>query len=528
MKKFLLLVGLLTIGQFKVAAQSSPTTRYNTVADMVNAPILPVGNTNAQARITALVSGRVTANDGGGGTFFFVPGSAATTNLGTIFPCNGTGRWFREYDSAFNLKWFGGLGDDSTDNYSIITNLVGSVLSSGGALYIPKGTYRFSSTIVFGERITVFGDGARATILKYTGDSSYALTFGATDAAALVYGCKIADLQLTLTTSTANALQFACTSGMDVSNLYVEGVPSNTSEGIFVNAGNIGNQFTQITSVNLNHFKVGLRAGSSGTNVTTSIVTENLNVFGDVVAGSIGIDIDIGSGNGNRFNSGNIESYENGINVDHAGITFYGIRFEGNTTDITLGAAAKNITFVGCQNVSNIADNAGDASNAFVANQELAATSIQTYNRLQNLLHFGNLSLSKNAGGIRYIILNDTTTGSFNLQAGPGSGALGGGLALFGSSHASRPGWVSAGLGSGVARKFTVNDSGLGIGTDLFLVNETGIVEIKNYIEGTEIADPGVSAADKGRLYFRDNGAGKTQLVVVFSSGAVQVLATEP
>jgi hypothetical protein len=48
------------------------------------------------------------------------------------------------------------------------------------------------------------------------------------------------------------------------------------------------------------------------------------------------------------------------------------------------------------------------------------------------------------------------------------------------------------------------------------------------YWEGTEIADPAAPAADKGRLYFKDNGSAKTQLVVRFPTGAVQVIATEP
>lgn len=44
----------------------------------------------------------------------------------------------------------------------------------------------------------------------------------------------------------------------------------------------------------------------------------------------------------------------------------------------------------------------------------------------------------------------------------------------------------------------------------------------------TEIADPGSGGADAFRFYARDNGAGKTQACVVFNTGAVQVLATEP
>lgn len=41
-------------------------------------------------------------------------------------------------------------------------------------------------------------------------------------------------------------------------------------------------------------------------------------------------------------------------------------------------------------------------------------------------------------------------------------------------------------------------------------------------------ADPAAPAANAGRMYFRDNGGGKTQLCVRFNTGAVQVLATEP
>jgi hypothetical protein len=48
------------------------------------------------------------------------------------------------------------------------------------------------------------------------------------------------------------------------------------------------------------------------------------------------------------------------------------------------------------------------------------------------------------------------------------------------------------------------------------------------FIENGEIADPTAPAANKARLYVRDNGSGKTQLAVRFPTGAVQVLATEP
>jgi hypothetical protein len=49
------------------------------------------------------------------------------------------------------------------------------------------------------------------------------------------------------------------------------------------------------------------------------------------------------------------------------------------------------------------------------------------------------------------------------------------------------------------------------------------------YLEMTEQGtDPGAPNANRGRLFLRDNGSGKTQLCVVFNTGAVQVIATEP
>jgi len=52
-------------------------------------------------------------------------------------------------------------------------------------------------------------------------------------------------------------------------------------------------------------------------------------------------------------------------------------------------------------------------------------------------------------------------------------------------------------------------------------------VEFK-FAELTEISDPVAPSANKARLYLKDNGAGKTQLVVRFPTGAVQQLAIEP
>lgn len=48
------------------------------------------------------------------------------------------------------------------------------------------------------------------------------------------------------------------------------------------------------------------------------------------------------------------------------------------------------------------------------------------------------------------------------------------------------------------------------------------------FIAMLEVSDPGAATTNGARVFARDNGSGKTQLVVRFQSGAVQVLATEP
>ena len=73
-----------------------------------------------------------------------------------------------------------------------------------------------------------------------------------------------------------------------------------------------------------------------------------------------------------------------------------------------------------------------------------------------------------------------------------------------------------------------------GGGGDDFSVQRNGDVTCgaitigANVMTLTERTDPGNAGTNQGRLYLRDNGGGKSQLVVAFNTGAVQVIATEP
>ena len=59
-------------------------------------------------------------------------------------------------------------------------------------------------------------------------------------------------------------------------------------------------------------------------------------------------------------------------------------------------------------------------------------------------------------------------------------------------------------------------------------LNVTGSISATSYVEGAEQAAPAAPAANGYRIFAQDNGAGKTQLMVIFASGAAQQIAIEP
>jgi hypothetical protein len=75
--------------------------------------------------------------------------------------------------------------------------------------------------------------------------------------------------------------------------------------------------------------------------------------------------------------------------------------------------------------------------------------------------------------------------------------------------HLTSAGSLGVGLGAGVAPA-TKLDIGAGAITLL------------------EMTAPGAGAANTARIYAVDNGSGKTQLMVIFASGAAQQIAIEP
>lgn len=68
--------------------------------------------------------------------------ATGTADNGLVF-VGSTGYWARSYDGIINGRWFGLIGDNSTDNTTVLTALESSYLDR---FYLPPGTYRTTLT----------------------------------------------------------------------------------------------------------------------------------------------------------------------------------------------------------------------------------------------------------------------------------------------------------------------------------------------------------------------------------------------
>ena len=156
-------------------------------------PNISVTNLNALKQLTTRpyiveIQGYNTVNDGGNGIFIWNDGDTSVSDdVFVIQPVSGPiGRYKRQYDGDFNIKWFGVKGDGTTDDLTAINTALDLVSTlGGGRIYFPVGTYRISNTLIFGNgtnssqstkhhRISLIGSGLG------TGPQASNITTGAT------------------------------------------------------------------------------------------------------------------------------------------------------------------------------------------------------------------------------------------------------------------------------------------------------------------------------------------------------------
>ena len=116
------------------------------------------------------VTGYHTKGDGAFGSHVFEWDATSTEvdNGGTVIKLDGvtTGRYKLKYNDAINVKWFGLIGDDSTDNTPAF-NAMRYHLKDGDWIYFPNGAYAFKTRPAdINITLKITGDGKSSSRLR--------------------------------------------------------------------------------------------------------------------------------------------------------------------------------------------------------------------------------------------------------------------------------------------------------------------------------------------------------------------------
>jgi hypothetical protein len=341
-------------------------------------------------------------------------------------------------------------------------------------------------------------------------------------------------------------------SGASVEYVYVTATTRNTFTARFTKSHNAlavvgngppssGNVFRRLTITGVVGPGSAALAFGNATSFATAQISEvdmyDLQLHGSSLNSGAGI-VMLSSGNTKNFklNGGSIAYFKYGVDWANASGTFLinGTIFSGQTiADVRTGTGNMHIQAVESEGsgymfvTGSTGANPGSLTIIGSSWQGGADADDIMINYSGNITLIGNtffnLRTDSSVPKVKTVALFDApqpstifSQGNWYMNATSGFAPIvdGGGSSVWARAH----------------DKLSVTSLGDYGGRGGALVRLKNFVPVTNmaYFEGTEIADPPVPGANAGRLYFRDNGSGKTQLVVRFPNGAIQVIATEP
>lgn len=421
--------------------------------------------------------------------------------------------------------WFGAVGDGTTDDAAALQDF----LDCGAKdLRLHPVIYALETglTMVTKNAINLHGSGCtgisqtNGTILKWTGGAG-----GVMLTCTGVQDCRFANFQMTVGDAPSTL-----TTGIDFDPTGRAQVETNC---IFENVAIVqrGGLIAPDSSLGIG---VRLSRSTSAGNVD-NFKFYNLQIAGASVAG---VSIEHAQSKNHTFHFCNITYSDKAISTNENSSTGGSFNIFGgdfghcDTADIDLGPPSNNIEIYGLHS---------EASERF-----LTATYGMTNATFQILLHgvsltgsaslpvdgqciqIGNTSSGGPAGPLVLIncdLYASETDVTAKIGYAQNSGVI---LSLgnsFNGSTGASPFVRNAFGGSTESQIISIGDRVFN-GAAFVLLPTLALMN--QYLEGSEISDPAAPAANSGRLYFKDNGAGKTQLVCRFASGAVQAIATEP
>lgn len=182
---------------------------------------------------------------------------------------------------------------------------------------------------------------------------------------------------------------------------------------------------------------------------------------------------------------------------------------------VTEGDATDKGRGIGVQNL-------GASDGIYVQNELAGGTGVAALNVAAGV---GFVAENQDASAVGFVMRHGTGGGASTLGKFEANIAGSAELVTIASDQTSKFGVVYRMSGAG-NEALTVFDAGAA--KALVLGADDGHVFTTAFIDVVEMTAPAAPAANTGRLYVDDNGAGKSRLNVRFASGAVQVLATEP
>lgn len=390
------------------------------------------------------------------------------------------------HNSVFNVLDFGATGNGTTNDTAAIQAAITAAVTTGGVILLPIGLYLVTSTLVLSGGITLQGAGCGANStatsrILWPNTTGFCIQMG-NSGTGLVQGVHVKDLSI-YASAGGHGITLYGIAQSSVRHVDIEGNPATpTTIGVQIDGASISAFFNKLDSVKCNHVFKGFVHTTTGSVFPTQQTLINCSAFCDNTPLSMGVDVQtVGGttcGDGVLYVNGNMEECATGVHLNGGGVTLMGVRFEntqGVASDVTFDTLARNCSVIGCMNVFTLTDNAGSYTNQVIATTSDETNVVSQMNRLDALTLGESLFLKPAGTTTKFIIVNsdNTYTGQIFLQAGGGSAGFGGGIHLYGASHATHPGDVAVGLSSG-GGKFRVNNFGTDAGTDRFTVDLSG------------------------------------------------------